>query len=116
MLACAGIIGTSVFHLPGDMHDVGVVAAHDAAVKTGAMNQILLWTGIFEIISAKSINQMFEGSRAAPCHSSSLPFSSQSLPGTTKPTWPRPHKTLGMSSAICCQLSALANWLPGAEC
>lgn len=66
MLACAGIIGTSVFHLPGDMHDVGVVAAHDAAVKTGAMNQILLWTGIFEIISAKSINQMFEGSGRQP--------------------------------------------------
>merc|ERR1719502_288594 len=52
MLACAGIIGTSIFHLPGDMHDVGVVAAHDAAVKTGAMNQILFWTGLFEIISA----------------------------------------------------------------
>jgi light-harvesting complex I chlorophyll a/b binding protein 1 len=48
------------------MHNVGVVAAHDAAVKTGAMNQILFWTGIFEIISAKSINQMFEGSGRQP--------------------------------------------------
>merc|ERR1711916_34905 len=45
MLACAGIIGTSIFHLPGDMHNVGVVAAHDAAVKTGAMNQMFEGSG-----------------------------------------------------------------------
>ena len=66
MLACAGIIGTSFLHLPGDVHEVGVVAAHDAAVKTGAMNQILFWTGLFEILSIKAITQMFEGSGRAP--------------------------------------------------
>jgi light-harvesting complex I chlorophyll a/b binding protein 1 len=66
MLACAGIIVTSFLHLPGDVHDVGVVAAHDAAVRSGAMNQILFWTGLFEILSFKAISQMFEGSGRAP--------------------------------------------------
>ena len=66
MLACAGIMGTSVFHLPGDMHDVGVVAAHDAAVKSGAMNQILLWTSMFEIVSVRAVSQMNEGSGRLP--------------------------------------------------
>merc|ERR1711990_1156747 len=59
-------MGTSILHLPGEMHNVGVVAAHDAAVKTGAMNQILFWTGLFELLSAKAISQMFEGSGRAP--------------------------------------------------
>ena len=66
MLACAGIMGTSVLHLPGDIHDVGVVAAHDAAVKSGAMNQILLWTGMFELLSVRAISQMNEGSGRLP--------------------------------------------------
>ena len=74
MLACAGIFGTAIFHLPGDMHDVGVVAAHDAAVKSGAMNQILLWTGAFEIVSAKAINQMYEGSGREPGNFGFDPF------------------------------------------
>jgi hypothetical protein len=66
MLAVAGIVGTTVYHLPGDMHNVGVVAAHDAAVQSGAMSQILLWTGIFEVISIKAISEMLEGSGRAP--------------------------------------------------
>jgi hypothetical protein len=66
MLAVAGIMGTSFYHLPGDMHNVGVVAAHDVAVGSGAMSQILLWTGIFEVISAKAISEMLDGSGRAP--------------------------------------------------
>jgi hypothetical protein len=60
MLAVLGIMGTSVYHLPGDMHAVSVVDAHDAAVKSGAMAQILLWTSLFEIISVKAVTEMLE--------------------------------------------------------
>ena len=67
MLAVAGIFGTSVFHLPGAEHDVSFVAAHDAAVQTGAMQQILLWTSLLEIVSSKAVNQMMnENSGRAP--------------------------------------------------
>lgn len=66
MLAVVGFVMTQYFQLPGDMHHVSVVEAHNAAVKTGAMNQILLWTGMFEIISFKAIIQMIEGSGRAP--------------------------------------------------
>ena len=43
MLACAGIFGTALYHLPGAEHEVGVVAAHDAAVRSGAMNQVIIY-------------------------------------------------------------------------
>ena len=32
---------------------VSAVAAHDAAVKSGALGQVLLWVSILELISAK---------------------------------------------------------------
>lgn len=66
MLAVVGFVMTEYFQLPGAVHQVGVVEAHNAAVKSGAMNQILLWTGMFEIISFKAITQMIEGSGRAP--------------------------------------------------
>lgn len=66
MLACAGVIGTSLFHLPGDVHDVGLVAAHDAAVKSGSLGQVLLWTSLFELITARAVWQMMEGSGRQP--------------------------------------------------
>ena len=67
MLAVAGIFGTAVYHLPGAEHDVSFIAAHDAAVQTGAMQQILLWTSLLEIISSKAVNQMMnESSGRAP--------------------------------------------------
>ena len=67
MLAVLGVLVPAIgFHLPGDEHNVGLVEAHDAAVKTGAMNQILLWTSLFEIISVKAISQMNEGSGRKP--------------------------------------------------
>lgn len=53
MLAALGFAATSFVHLPGDMHAVSAVAAHDAAVKTGAMSQILLWTSAWEIVTFK---------------------------------------------------------------
>ena len=32
---------------------MSAVAAHDAAVKSGALGQVLLWVSILELISAK---------------------------------------------------------------
>jgi light-harvesting complex I chlorophyll a/b binding protein 1 len=54
------------FQLPGEEHHVSVLQAHDAAVKTGAMNQLLLWIGMAEIISFRAIIQMLEGHGRAP--------------------------------------------------
>lgn len=45
---------------------VSSVAAHDAAVSTGAMAQILLWVSAFECISTVAVVQMLEGSGRAP--------------------------------------------------
>ena len=43
--------------LPLDTYNIHLqvspVAAHDAAVKSGAMSQILLWVTLFEILSIK---------------------------------------------------------------
>lgn len=62
MLAVAGFIFTDLgIHLPGDVHDVASAAAHDVAVKNGALGQILLWTSAFEMISTKAVFQMMEG-------------------------------------------------------
>lgn len=59
MLAVVGWIATDWgLHLPGDVHNVGTVAAHDAAVKSGAMSQLLLWIGIAEVWSAIAIKEM----------------------------------------------------------
>jgi hypothetical protein len=65
MLAVLGFVATEFVQLPGEMHHVSVIEAHNAAIKTGAMNQILLWTGMFEIISFRGIIQMLEGSGRA---------------------------------------------------
>lgn len=46
----------------GDVHQVSSLAAHDVAVKSGALAQILIWTSIAEAISVIAITQMLEGS------------------------------------------------------
>lgn len=66
MLAVVGFIATGFYQLPGDVHAVSAVAAHDAAVKSGAMSQILIWTSLLEIVSSKAVVQMLEGSGRAP--------------------------------------------------
>ena len=66
MLAVVGFIVSGIFQLPGDVHQVSAVAAHDAAVKSGAMSQILLFTSLFEIISTKAVVEMLEGSGREP--------------------------------------------------
>jgi light-harvesting complex I chlorophyll a/b binding protein 1 len=66
MLAVVGFIGTSFYQLPGDVHQTSAVAAHDVAVKSGALGQVLLWTSLFELVSLKAISEMMEGSGRAP--------------------------------------------------
>jgi len=67
MLATLGFIATdALYKLPGDVHQVSSVAAHDAAVSSGALGQILLWTSLFEIISVKAVSEMMDGSARAP--------------------------------------------------
>merc|ERR1712023_531533 len=59
MLAVVGFVATDWgFHLPGEVHNVGSIAAHDAAVKSGAMSQLLLWIGVAEVWSAIAIKEM----------------------------------------------------------
>jgi hypothetical protein len=43
MLATLGYIVADFVKLPGDVHQVSSLAAHDVAVKSGAMIQILFW-------------------------------------------------------------------------
>lgn len=45
---------------------VSSIAAHDAAVSSGAMAQILLWVSAFEAISTVAVVQMLEGSGRRP--------------------------------------------------
>lgn len=61
MLAVVGFAATSFVHLPGAIHEVGTVAAHDAAVKSGALEQVLLWTSALEIITFKAVTGMMDG-------------------------------------------------------
>jgi len=58
-LAVVGFIATDLgIHLPGAVHNVGSVAAHDAAVKFGGMSQILLWVSVAEVWSAIAVKEM----------------------------------------------------------
>lgn len=64
MLATVGFAFTDFYHLPG--FDFTTLEAHDAAVATGSMSQILLWLGLLEVVSAIKISQMMGGSGGAP--------------------------------------------------
>jgi light-harvesting complex I chlorophyll a/b binding protein 1 len=66
MLAVVGWIVADFVKLPGDVHQVTSLAAHDVAVKSGALAQILIWTSVAEAISVIAISQMLEGSGRKP--------------------------------------------------
>jgi hypothetical protein len=66
MLGFLGFVFSEFVKLPGDVHSVSPIAAHDAAVTSGAMAQILIWTSIFEVLSIKAVQEMIEGSGRAP--------------------------------------------------
>ena len=59
MLAWTGFIATDLgFTLPGDMHQVSSVLAHDVACKYGAMQQLFLWLSFTEVILSAGVAQM----------------------------------------------------------
>eukprot|EP01031_Cornospumella_fuschlensis_P033685 gene33685-40750_t len=63
MLATLGYIVADFVKLPGEVHQVSSLAAHDAAVKSGAMIQILFWTSLLEIISVPAVLALGKGDR-----------------------------------------------------
>lgn len=63
---------------------VSSIAAHDAAVATGAMPQILLWVSAFEAISTVAVIQMLEGSGRIPGDFGFDPNGLYSKPGMEK--------------------------------
>lgn len=69
MLAATGLIVQDVYQFPGvtkTFGDLKVTALHDAAVKQGALQQLLLWLGLLEIFGAVAIIQMLQGSDRQP--------------------------------------------------
>jgi light-harvesting complex I chlorophyll a/b binding protein 1 len=66
MLAVVGWVATEFVKLPGDIHNISPIAAHDAAVRWGALAQINILVHLFEIISLKAVVEMFEGSGREP--------------------------------------------------
>eukprot|EP00401_Gymnodinium_catenatum_P068663 CAMPEP_0117472802 /NCGR_PEP_ID=MMETSP0784-20121206/8439_1 /TAXON_ID=39447 /ORGANISM="" /LENGTH=171 /DNA_ID=CAMNT_0005266973 /DNA_START=99 /DNA_END=614 /DNA_ORIENTATION=- len=58
MLGALGFAFTSFIKLPGDMHQISAVAAHDVHVQSGALFQVLVWTSMFEIVSTKAVIEM----------------------------------------------------------
>lgn len=66
MLGFLGFVASEFVKLPGDIHAVSPVAAHDVAVSSGALAQVLIWTSLFEALSVKAVQEMLEGSGRAP--------------------------------------------------
>ncbi|CEM15583.1 unnamed protein product [Vitrella brassicaformis CCMP3155] len=66
MLATVGYIFAEYFKLPGEVHQVSSLEAHNKAVEYGAMSQILLWISFAEIFSTIAVVQMYDGSGRQP--------------------------------------------------
>jgi hypothetical protein len=64
MLSFLGFVGTEFVKLPD--HNYSPVAAHDIAVSSGAMAQILTFVAALEFISVVAVKQMLAGSGRAP--------------------------------------------------
>eukprot|EP00904_Undaria_pinnatifida_P001038 jgi/Undpi1/10935/HiC_scaffold_3.g01461.m1 len=103
-LAVVGFAATDLgLHLPGAMHDVSSVAAHDAAVASGAMPQILLWVSAFECISTVAVVQMLEGSGRIP---GDFGFDPDGL--YSKPSMAKKKASMELKEITHCRLAMLA--------
>mmetsp|Transcript_7505 Transcript_7505/g.12478 ORF Transcript_7505/g.12478 Transcript_7505/m.12478 type:complete len:191 (+) Transcript_7505:52-624(+) len=58
MLATAGYIFADQVKLPGDVHAVSSFQAHNVAVESGAMIQILGWIGIIELLTIPALRSL----------------------------------------------------------
>jgi light-harvesting complex I chlorophyll a/b binding protein 1 len=66
MLATLGFIITEFIKLPGEVHNVSPVAAHNAAVSSGSGFQVLTFIVACEFVSCVAMKQMYEGSGRQP--------------------------------------------------
>lgn len=64
MLATVGYIFADFVKLPGEVHQVSSLEAHNAAVASGAMIQILGWVSLLEIISIPAVRNLGKSDRA----------------------------------------------------
>lgn len=65
MLAVLGFVTQEFYQLPGDIHCVSSIEAHNVFVNSGAMLQILGWIGLLELICVPALYDLREGKRAA---------------------------------------------------
>ena len=67
MLAWLGFIATEFVKLPGEVHNVSPVEAHDAAVASGSAWQVLATIAAIEFVSTVAVKQtVVDGSDRAP--------------------------------------------------
>lgn len=66
MLATVGFVITEFVHLPGDIHSVSSIEAHNVGVAAGSMYQILTLIAGLEFIGIVALKQTFEGSGRLP--------------------------------------------------
>merc|ERR1712008_46050 len=66
MIAWTGFVavdmGFQIYPLPEEYVGVSSINAHDAAWKFGAMGNMLVWIGAFEMVSWIAVQQMLQGS------------------------------------------------------
>jgi hypothetical protein len=61
MLAVVGFVVSEFVHLPGEIHNISPVAAHNAAVKWGGLSQVNIVVHLFELLSVKAVSEMING-------------------------------------------------------
>ena len=66
LAATLGFVATEFVHLPGDVHAVNSILAHNAAVSSGSAFQVLTAIAGLEFIACIAMKEMFDGSGRAP--------------------------------------------------
>jgi len=70
MIAWTGFVsvdmGFKIYPLPAEYEGISSINAHDAAWKFGAMGNMLVWIGLFEMVSWLAVQQMLQGSGREP--------------------------------------------------
>mmetsp|Transcript_96276 Transcript_96276/g.272137 ORF Transcript_96276/g.272137 Transcript_96276/m.272137 type:complete len:201 (+) Transcript_96276:39-641(+) len=66
MLGWLGFVATEFIHLPGDVYNVGPLEAHNAAVASGSMFQILAAVVAAEAIGVVALKNTMDGGDRAP--------------------------------------------------
>mmetsp|Transcript_11981 Transcript_11981/g.12908 ORF Transcript_11981/g.12908 Transcript_11981/m.12908 type:complete len:192 (+) Transcript_11981:84-659(+) len=64
MLATLGWIFADFVKLPGEVHQVSSLEAHNVAVQSGALIQILFWTSLIEILTIPALKNLGKDGRA----------------------------------------------------